>query len=316
MRRFVLWFFLAGCPQPGDGTGGGVTQEDPDGDPPVESDEPPAASDTAAPCAPTGFAADPVIWALPSAWGDALFDPYDAGAMIGNCQAGRPSWLLERMTPDYLPDLVVTQEACAEGPVGRTRWDVYEALPEGAFSEAPIVWTLPPVYQDARYDPFAGPNTIGDCVQGPPTLGLLDMNGDFYADLVVFDEPCLSGPLGAERWDVYLNDGSGFEERPVAWELPRGFGGTLFDPFPLAWNVPSCANEAPGYRLLDMDGDFLPDLVVTQEPCLDGPLGRARWDVYRNTGAGFAATPTPWRLPDAWSGALRDPLADVEGEAR
>ncbi len=49
-----------------------------------------------------------------------------------------------------------------------------------------------------------------------------------------------------------------------------------------------------------MNGDAKPDLVVTSVcNATASPIGDQRWDVYLNTGQGFASTPTPWALPSA-----------------
>ena len=50
---------------------------------------------------------------------------------------------------------------------------------------------------------------------------------------------------------------------------------------------------------MDIDGDGKPDFVQFdgEEGAEDPAIGVSRWHVYKNTGAGFATTPTSWSIP-------------------
>jgi hypothetical protein len=53
--------------------------------------------------------------------------------------------------------------------------------------------------------------------------------------------------------------------------------------------------EEPFFALTDIDGDKLPDLVITGDD--DAVVGTTLWKVHRNTGTGFAAQPIDWADP-------------------
>ena len=59
-----------------------------------------------------------------------------------------------------------------------------------------------------------------------------------------------------------------------------------------------CGVSTNPYSTFDIDGDRLPDLVVTSH-CNSGTegVGSNHWLVYRNTGSGFSASPIEWPLP-------------------
>jgi hypothetical protein len=278
--------------------------EDPsdDTDPPDDDTDPPDDTDT---CAPTGFADTPTPWELPPAYDDAFLDPYGGTDGFGNCQVGRPSFAFVRLDDDPWRDLVVTQEPCTvddqlNRALGYTHWDVYLGGP-GGVAQTPVTWPLPQdyaaaTYAAATYDPFSNMDELGNCALGPPTYTVMDMTGDRMPDLVVHDEPCLSGPLGRARWDVYVNTGTGFASTPTPWPLPQFWNDATFDPFRLTWNYAECGS-GPGHFIQDVTGDRRPDLIILDEPCRTGDLGRTHWDVFVNTGSGFAATATRFDLP-------------------
>src|SRR5690606_36284753 len=106
---------------------------------------------------------------------------------------------------------------------------------------------------------FAGPSGTVTCANGMPfTYELRDMTGDRQPDLLV-TAACDDASIGPLAWRVYVNEGTRFSVDPIRFVLPL--------PRP-----PSCATVA----LVDMDGDFRPDLVTTQS-CEDATLGTSRW---------------------------------------
>ena len=64
------------------------------------------------------------------------------------------------------------------------------------------------------------------------------------------------------------------------------------------------------YATLDIDGDFKPDLVMTERNVM-ATVGTSRWLVYKNMGTGFAPTPIDWPLPDVGAAADRTPFAEI-----
>ena len=172
--------------------------------------------------------------------------------------------------------------------------------------DAPVDWALPwyQLYQNS-YD-----NTCADgSIRGDADWywGTFDLTGDGLADIVVYKDSCNGTDIGTSRWEVYENTGTGFATTPTDWALP-----TASVNWTNPWYQPSeatsgntCADGSGGgtalwyYTLLDLDGDGLVDLVVTADTCTSEDVGTSRWDVYRNTGAGFETTPTTWTLPAA-----------------
>ncbi len=264
------------------------------------------------PCVPIGFSNTATEWTLPGDWSDAFLDPHSATTQTGNCIARRPTYVTLDMNADAIRDLVVTQEECAEGPVGRASWSVYLGGTTG-FGAA-TTWPLPDDYDQATYDPFAATDVAADCQRGIPASTLIDMTGDRRPDLVVLQEPCRQvGELGATHWDVYVNTGTGFASTPTAWSLPSGYNLGIADPFEYNYNFAHCGQGNPSYRLRDMNADLLVDLVVTDEPCPLQPVGRTHWLVYSNTGGGFGP-PADWDLPQDWSAATFEPFNDLSAE--
>jgi hypothetical protein len=125
---------------------------------------------------------------------------------------------------------------------------------------------------------------------------VLDLDGDAKPDLVVTDS-CDTQGVGHTHWKVYKNTGSGFAGTPTTWSLPTGVA---------SWDdwmdqtqeegTFGCATNYFRAQVLDIDGDAKPDLLVT-DSCDTQGVGHTHWKVYKNTGSGFAGTPTPFALP-------------------
>src|SRR5690606_35911458 len=136
---------------------------------------------------------------------------------------------------------------------------------------------------------------------------LLDMDGDGRPDLVVFtDDSLVFGAPSDPHVRVYWNTGTSFAVAPSAWALPKEIQRYGFH----ASEAVGCS-ELRAWRLRDMDGDGLADLVVTaagggegteESPCHEVPLGsrdEPHWNVHLNDGSGFASTPVRLALPEA-----------------
>ncbi len=98
----------------------------------------------------------------------------------------------------------------------------------------------------------------------------MDIDGDSKPDLVVTYDNGALGSVGNFRWDVYLNNGSGFNSSPVSWSTPFYFD-QIAD-----------FSTSLKYTTMDIDGDSKPDLVVTYDNGALGSVGNFRWDVYLN----------------------------------
>ncbi len=174
--------------------------------------------------------------------------------------------------------------------------------------------------------PFDWPVPAGGTVSGgfksasgtPETVGdeywsLIDINGDRQLDLVVTAHAVSKkdynwfsrtpGYPGAPYWQVYLGQGEGFADTAIAWPVPSD--GLQEHGFITPTGSPQIVGD-PYWMLLDIDGDERPELVLTgRAKASNGDwIGRAMgypntpyWEVYRNEGDGFAATPISWKLP-------------------
>lgn len=208
---------------------------------------------------------------------------------------------LADMNGDSLPDFVQT---VIPDPAGTSRnWDVWYNTGSG-FS-AKVTWAVPPA-TGINYGIWQNP------VNG--SGGMRDLNGDTLPDAI--DTYCncnnngvpsyCSGQEGLCR--VYLGTGSAFAAPGVLWSWPRIYG------------VPGLSNLFEThlgrtlYSLRDMNGDSLPELVMSRPPldprgsssgkCFGGNNGQTctsdsncglgtcidptAWGVFLNTGTGFS----------------------------
>lgn len=212
---------------------------------------------------------------------------------------------------------------CDVGDDGCLHWGAPVACPDGqvcsdgacapglGFARLADAWALPPGGRvDAGFwngdgDPIA----VGDEV-----WRLVDLDGDGARDLVITAaaykvgdgwETRAPGFPQASFWEVHRGGPAGFAP-PKAWMLPKGVGLLGRGLVDIA-GAPLDVSDH-GWALRDLDGDARPELIVTAVGGFGGeilPIGTIDapiWEVYRNTGDGFAAEPTPWTLPPAPDG--------------
>ena len=202
----------------------------------------------------SGFATSATDWALPT---NTAF-PDSFNLVNGNYYATTD------LNGDGKPDLVVTEAASKQNQ----QWSVYVNTGT-SFAAGPDDWPLPtdPSFPDSF-----------NLVDGA-YYTTMDMNGDGKPDLVVTEAASALNP----QWNVYLNTGGGFAQSATAWALPT-------DPaFPDSFNL----TDGNYYMTMNLNGDKRPDLIVTQAASAKNPA----WNVYLNTGTGFAKTATAWPLP-------------------
>ncbi|HVH98099.1 MAG TPA: hypothetical protein VM869_05300, partial [Enhygromyxa sp.] len=124
-------------------------------------------------------------------------------------------------------------------------------------------------------------------------------------------------------------DACAFASNSTNWTLPQDLGGS--DVYEQLTDYHSCNGGGEyRYQLLDMTGDGAVDFLVTDSCGLDG-VGFTTWNVFKNTGSGFAGQPISWSLPeyligngqfyeqitDYWScegGEFRYQLLDMTGD--
>ncbi|WAS96640.1 FG-GAP repeat domain-containing protein [Nannocystis punicea] len=217
----------------------------------------------------SGFADQPSMWSVPAI--------LDAGSP-GSTYCEPYTYTLLDLAGDGLADLVATSDCDDQTPLGTSHWLVFENTGSG-FAEDPTSWSVPPELN--AHQPGWG-------LCEPYSFVLLDLEGDGRSDLVVTSDCDDQTALGTSEWWVYPNTGSGFAAESHIWSLP-----VFLD---VEWPVSSYC-EPYTYTLLDLDGDGLPELVATSDCDDQTPLGSTQWQLFANTGSGFADQPETWPVP-------------------
>lgn len=275
-----------------------------------------------------------MVWPVPEGGGhNAGFDGLSGlpgGLGHDMVAVGYHFWTTTDLDGDGYPDLIATAEAVEHeyDPVwgrafgheeGNPHWLVYRGS-ENGFPAEPLDWSLPDGGEYlGGFNDLQGDHGLGAEDFGYDNWTTLDINGDGRLDIVVTAKSVpaewgsapdilVVGGLDNPRWDVYLGQDDGFSSSPVEWRLP--VGGNEQQGFHDLWGVPGIGGQGVGFNhweTTDLDGDGLPDLVVTAVRVADETDSRwnqafgypedPHWQVYRGTANGFATEATAWRLP-------------------
>jgi YD repeat-containing protein len=161
---------------------------------------------------------------------------------------------------DGLPEFVKT---------ATNHWDVYFNNRSG-FNSTAYYWSFPNSASNIRV-------ANGD---GDMENDTFDINGDGLPDYVT---------KKSDHWNVYLNNGTGFNASALYWSFPSGTVSSTHIRFlGIDGNV--------GRDTIDINGDGLPDHVDAKG---------SHWDVYFNNGSGFNITAFNWPAPTMENPNLR-----------
>ncbi len=265
----------------------------------------------------SGFSSTSTSWALPSGGKTDGSHDYGFNGITNTADYTDSSlgWSIMDINGDGKPDLVVTSKgdgsyADCPGVGSNPQWNVYLNSGSG-FSTTAKNWNLPSGGKTDGSHDFGFNNISNPSDYENNSLGwsTMDINGDGKPDLVVTSKGDGTYGIGfgvgsSPHWNVYLNKGSGFSDTASAWDLPSGGktdGATNFG-FDKTFNYAEYENNSLGWSTVDIDGDGKADLVVTSKG--DGTYGYGfgigsgpHWDVYLNSGSGFASSATSWSLP-------------------
>lgn len=233
----------------------------------------------------TGFSLTPTVWSVPMATLAVLPDGYNAREPATNPK----SWSTIDLDGDGLPDLVLTSTA---GTVfmgsGTAEWRVHKNLGTG-FGAGFTRWFVP---ASGLPDGF----TMTSSASSQRNWTTIDLDHDNRPDLVQTSNTTTSAVWttgGNAFWKVYRNLGTGFATTFAQWPVPpNGLADGFF--------APESSATIRRWTTRDLNGDDLPDLVHTANTNNGQVFGSDAgvfWNLYRNSGAGFAATPSVWPVP-------------------
>jgi hypothetical protein len=254
----------------------------------------------------TGFAPTVGQYTLPPGGTAGAFAA--TGVTTPTCTNGanQPAFQLLDINGDGKLDFVVTQ-ACDDATVGTTSWRVYLGTASGA-AATPTSLVLPtsPPFTTGAFAETYGTLTCSATVS-KPTFGLLDFDADGRPDLIV-TQSCNDAALGTSSWLLFHNGGAAFAASTTI-ALPT-IPSAPTNPFPSLGAAGTCTGTSgpPTYSILDVNGDALPDLLVTGD-CDDALTGSTYWQLFANTGAGFASPYAPFSLPSVLGATLQAPAA-------
>ncbi|MEZ4238105.1 MAG: hypothetical protein R3F59_18555 [Myxococcota bacterium] len=220
-----------------------------------------------------GFADEPLHWPLPTPIAADWLDDLAEDTYVGCAEDYYAVSTLD-LTGDGLPDLVQT-DACDVAGVGTTSWRVFENTGTG-FAATPIEWALPDALERDWLDDLYEDTYVG-CDEDYYAVSTLDLTGDGRPDLVMTDD-CDTAGIGTNAWLVFENQGDGFASTPLEWALPRGPERDWLDDLAEDTYV-GCAEDYYAASTLDLTGDGVPDLVMTDD-CDTAGVGTTSWKVF------------------------------------
>lgn len=244
---------------------------------------------------PNGFADASTSYALPTGFGALAFPSFSEVTSCSDATTP-PTFGVRDVDGDGAPDLIVTQK-CGDASVGNAHWLVFKGSASG-FAATPTLFALPAGFPDQALSLLGSVNSCQGTT-GLPTFAVLDASGDARPDLVI-TERCDDAALGATKWQVYLNDGTGFSTVATDYLLPAGYGSL---PFSRMSYTGSCSSpgDDPSFFTEDLDRDGIADLVVTRDCAATGAeVGTSKWRVYKGSPSGFAASPYELPLPGGY----------------
>ncbi len=205
------------------------------------------------PAGDSGFAAQPIAFALPAA---RCNQPFDSVSGVTSSL----TYALVDLDQDARPDLVVTHDDC-DPAVGSTHWDFYRAGSSG-FMAQPTAYSVPAARCNRAFDSLASSSSV----HYQWTKLQCGVNA-----MIVTSDDCDSA-VGTDHWDLYTGDAHGLQAAPTPITLPAPRCNQSFDA--AAENVSSLS-----YLMTDLLPGSTPDLVVTSDQCASD-VGASHWDVY------------------------------------
>ena len=192
-----------------------------------------------------------------------------AVALPDRCPAG-PAFFPLDLDGDARPELVVPRPCTSAA----SEWAAY-ANDGSGFVAVPTLQRAP-LFLNRMVD--APERAESACSRGEGAWVIDDATGDGLPDITI-TAACSDRSVGEWRWDQWVGAPGGWvEQRSVA--LPTGYGAEAFVGSGNA--EPGCAGAGsrPVWARRDLDGDGLPEIVVT-EACDDDAVGATSWRVHR-----------------------------------
>lgn len=235
--------------------------------------------------------------------------PWTSGG-TADCAAGGTGafdYSVVDLDGDGWMDLLVTRNDCEDPTIGEDHWLLYPA--NGAGFDAATRLDLPDLGAEAGtwpWDSTTRQEADRACASGGAggwAYSLEDLGGDGLLDVIVTWNGCDDTTVGVDHWSVLAGTGAGFDPA-VRVDVPLVDSAS---PIPPWWAVASFDRDARctsggsgdwGHSFEDVDGDGIPDLLVTVAVCLDPTVGADHWVFYPGTGSGYGGG-VRIDLPDA-----------------